>query len=214
MSTKRQLLVVDDEPDIGQYIKQLLEGRGYPTLTALSGQIALEIINRRHIDVLVTDIRMPGMDGIELIKQIPPSRKKIQTIVLTGHGDIDTAIEAMKTGTLNYLKKPVNFDELLITIERGLHIIELHEKIKDRTDRLIESNKKLKKALSKIKQLGNLLPICSSCKKIRDDKGYWNQLETYIQCHTDTKFSHGICPECTEKLYGKEFLYDDFLNEG
>jgi len=65
----------------------------------------------------------------------------------------------------------------------------------------------LKQALSKLKILNGLLPICASCKKIRDDKGYWNQLETYIQNHSDALFSHGICPDCSEKLYGKQAWY-------
>ncbi len=204
MTIKRQLLVVDDEEDIVHYLKQLLEDEGYPTFTARSGQEALKIVKRESIAILITDIRMPKMDGIKLINKISSTQKKMQTIVLTGHGDIDTAIEAMKTGTLNYLRKPINFEELLITIEKGLGIIELHEKLKNKTAKLTESNKKLKKALSEIKQLGSLLPICASCKKIRDDKGYWNQIEVYIQTHTNTLFSHGLCPDCGEKLYGEE----------
>ncbi len=62
--------------------------------------------------------------------------------------------------------------------------------------------KKLQDALADIKVLSGLVPICSSCKKIRDDKGYWTQLEGYIQAHSEAKFSHGVCPECAQKLYG------------
>ena len=67
--------------------------------------------------------------------------------------------------------------------------------------------KKLEKALSKVKTLSGLLPICSSCKKIRDDKGYWNQIDEYIRDHSEAEFSHGICPECAEKLY-PDFIDD------
>jgi ABC-type amino acid transport substrate-binding protein len=66
----------------------------------------------------------------------------------------------------------------------------------------------LQKAFDEVKTLGSLLPICASCKKIRDDKGYWNQLESYIQEHTGTAFSHGICPDCAKKLYPDLDLYD------
>lgn len=62
----------------------------------------------------------------------------------------------------------------------------------------------LQEALAKVKVLSGLIPVCSSCKKIRDDKGYWNQLETYIEEHSEASFSHSICPECSEKLYGNE----------
>ncbi len=67
----------------------------------------------------------------------------------------------------------------------------------------------LQQALIEIKTLQGLLPICSSCKKIRDDKGYWNQIEGYIQKHSDAKFSHGLCPECSDKIYGEETWYSE-----
>ena len=69
--------------------------------------------------------------------------------------------------------------------------------------------KELQDANSKVKILAGLLPICASCKKIRDDKGYWNQLESYIGEHSEAEFSHGICPECAKKLYPELSLYED-----
>ena len=72
---------------------------------------------------------------------------------------------------------------------------------------LLERNK-LRAALSKIKKLSGMLPICASCKKIRDDRGYWNQIESYIRKHSEAQFSHGICPECATKLYPEIFLED------
>jgi hypothetical protein len=74
---------------------------------------------------------------------------------------------------------------------------------------LIREKEKLQEAISKIKQLSGLLPICASCKKIRDDKGYWNQIESYIRKHSEAEFSHGICPECAKKLYPDLNLYDE-----
>jgi hypothetical protein len=71
----------------------------------------------------------------------------------------------------------------------------------------------LKRALEEVKTLQGFIPICASCKKIRDDKGYWNQIEHYIQNHSDVTFSHGICPECLEKAYGKENWYKTFKKE-
>ena len=67
----------------------------------------------------------------------------------------------------------------------------------------------LNQALSKVKKLSGLLPICAHCKKIRDDKGYWNQIESYLHKHSDAELSHGICPECAEKFYSDMSLYDD-----
>ena len=84
-------------------------------------------------------------------------------------------------------------------IVRGMaHDITERKQIEDERERLI---KDLQKALAEIKQLSGLLPICSGCKKIRDDKGYWNQIEAYISDHSEATFSHGLCPECLKKLY-------------
>ena len=81
------------------------------------------------------------------------------------------------------------------------HIDGLEGKVAERTSNLEKINGELSEALGKVKTLSGLLPICASCKKIRDDKGYWNQIEGYIQDHTDAAFSHGICPGCIETLY-------------
>jgi len=100
-----------------------------------------------------------------------------------------------------------------------LEIVQYHERLEEtvgkRTQELSETNKalqqtkdELNKALIEVKTLSGMLPICSYCKKIRDDKGYWNQLEAYIHDHSEAQFSHGICPECARKyfpeIYGKD----------
>jgi hypothetical protein len=85
--------------------------------------------------------------------------------------------------------------------------ISLEERIKERTRELEDSNRELKNALLKIKNLRGLIPICAQCKKVRDDEGYWEQIEKYISEHSDADFSHGICPDCLEKLYGNMKWY-------
>ncbi|MCK5404292.1 MAG: hypothetical protein KAI75_03645 [Desulfobulbaceae bacterium] len=86
--------------------------------------------------------------------------------------------------------------------------LRLDQKVKERTSELEEANRNLQEALTKVKTLSGFIPICASCKKIRDDKGYWNQIEAYIQKHSNAEFSHGICPECLKKLY-PEFDFED-----
>jgi hypothetical protein len=81
--------------------------------------------------------------------------------------------------------------------------------LKESNHELSLKNEKIEKALAEIRTLSGLLPICSHCKKIRDDKGYWNQLESYIQDHSDAKFSHSICQECAKKHYPDLDIYDD-----
>jgi hypothetical protein len=79
---------------------------------------------------------------------------------------------------------------------------------------LNQKNESLKEAMSEIKQLKGILPICSHCKNIRDDKGYWSKIEAYIHKHSDAEFSHAICPECAEKYYPDLDLYDDEQSQG
>lgn len=96
------------------------------------------------------------------------------------------------------------------------HHARLQETVAERTAQLTETNRELvqknaalEKALAEVKALSGLLPICSHCKKIRDDKGYWNQIESYIHKHSEAEFSHGICPECAKKYYPDMDIYDD-----
>jgi hypothetical protein len=102
----------------------------------------------------------------------------------------------------------------ILTIEKNR--VELDRKVKERTQDLNKANEalkqtidELKKALNQVKKLSGLLPICSHCKKIRDDKGYWNQIESYIHDHSEVEFSHGICQECAEKHYPDMDLYEE-----
>jgi len=83
----------------------------------------------------------------------------------------------------------------------------LEAKVTKRTQELLDKKNELLESLEKVKLLSGFLPICASCKKIRDDKGYWNQIEQYISDHANVEFSHGICPECSEKSYGKQQWY-------
>ena len=98
-------------------------------------------------------------------------------------------------------KKNFFSEEIIMLMEQFKHIIESHFKMAQQTA-------DLKKALENIKQLKGLLPICASCKKIRDDTGYWNAVEAYIQKHSEAEFSHSICPECAKKLYPELKLYE------
>ena len=91
------------------------------------------------------------------------------------------------------------------------HRDHLKELVREKTAQLEEKNLLLESTLANIKTLKTLLPICSNCKKIRDDKGYWEQVDTYIASHTDTRFSHALCPDCLKELYTD--IADEVLNE-
>ncbi|MFC1523313.1 response regulator [Thermodesulfobacteriota bacterium] len=96
-----------------------------------------------------------------------------------------------------------------VELELRMHKDDLEKAVRERTAALEEKNTELEEALSKVKLLSGFLPICASCKKIRDDKGYWNQIEVYIRKNSEARFSHGVCPACAKKLYSEYKLYDE-----
>jgi len=99
--------------------------------------------------------------------------------------------------------------ERLLVLESSLvtKISQLNQELANLTRALRQKNRELQEALGHVKTLQGLLPICSACKKIRDDQGYWQQIETYIRTHSEAEFTHSICPDCLKKLYG------DFLDQ-
>jgi DNA-binding NtrC family response regulator len=118
------ILVVDDEEDILVTLPDVLKKWGHKTIVARNGVEALQLYKDRPIDFVITDIKMPQMDGLELLEQIQAIDKKAMVIFLTGYPSLDSAIAAMRSGAFDYLVKPVNLDELKLRIERGLERIE------------------------------------------------------------------------------------------
>ena len=111
------VLLVDDEVDFVASLSQRLELRGLPTLTATSGPDALEILHGQPVDVVVLDVRMPGMDGIETLRRIKEAYPLVEVVMLTGHADLESALDGMRFGFFDYLTKPVQLPELMEKIE-------------------------------------------------------------------------------------------------
>jgi len=117
----RQILIVDDEMDMLQLLKRSLE----PDLTckvetALSGERALKLLERKIFDLVLADIKMPGMDGLELLELIKRENPDLTVVMMTGHGDIDMAVKAMKSGAYDFITKPFDHDALLLRLEKAL----------------------------------------------------------------------------------------------
>ena len=116
-----RILIVDDEKAIRDFLYEALTRLGgFSVELAENGEEALKKIEKENFDLVLTDMKMPKMDGLQLIAEITKSKPETLMVLLTGHGTIDSALEAMKRGASDYLSKPINLDELLVTTSQGI----------------------------------------------------------------------------------------------
>jgi AmiR/NasT family two-component response regulator len=209
-------MIAEDDHLNSEMIKGLSEEIGYTVVgEATDGLKAVEMTRSLQPDVVLMDIKMPDMDGLEATRLIF-ERCPTPVVVLTAYEAPELIEEASAAGVGAYLVKPPDVREMeraiSIAMARFDDLMELRrlnaelQTGNEARERLILE---LQHALDQVKTLSGLLPICSSCKKIRDDEGYWNQLEAYIQDHSEVVFSHGLCPECAKELYPEIFGDDD-----
>ncbi|MCP4149454.1 MAG: response regulator [bacterium] len=203
MAAKKEIrvLLVEDDPITTTVIKRELEISGYLLAgTASNGREAVKKVIELRPDVVLMDILMPDMDGLEATQQI---QEKCPTpvVVLTSYKSEDLVEKAGHVGASAYLIKPPSLCEIdravAISMARHSDLLELQHMNRQ----LTKQKEALEKALEEIKTLRGFLPICARCKKIKDVKGYWRQVEDYISEHTKAEFTHGICPECKAELY-------------
>lgn len=135
------ILIVDDEKNIRSGLEMAFEDEGYTVLTAANGKEAWNEINRNSVDLVITDLRMPEMDGYELLKRITSSYPTLPVIVLTGHGTIETAVETMRDGAIDFFTKPVDIDKLLLVVRKTIT-----------ASSLAEQNRKLAEEIDKLKK--------------------------------------------------------------
>ena len=204
------ILIVDDSPDQQVLLRAILGKAGYmDLLSANSAKAAFPMLGMggqetpSHIDLILMDVLMPDLDGVEACRQIKsqPHLCDIPIIMVTAKSDHSNLQAAFAAGAIDYITKPVNSIELLARASSALALKKEMDCRKAREEELRRSNEELQKALRDVKVLRGLIPICASCKKIRNDGGFWQQLEEYIGEHSEAEFSHGICQPCVKKLY-------------
>ncbi len=200
MKTKFSILIVDDNKMLCVSLKDILADEGFTIAIVNNGINAIKLSQNNKYDLALIDFKLPDISGIELINNLVNLSPTMEFILITANATLDSAIDAVKQErVISYERKPLDMARLLSTLKQ----VSRRRKAEKKTKYLV---RQLQEALSKVKLLSGIIPICSSCKKIRDNTGYWEQIESYIRDHSEAKFSHGICPDCSKKLYPD--LYD------
>ena len=197
MDKKFSVLIVDDERYDIKVLTEFLHD-DYKIMAVKNGEQALKIVQGANPpDLILLDIMMPDIDGYEVCTRLKADKqtRDIPVIFVTAVSEVMDAARAFELGAVDYVTKP--FNPLTIKARVKTHV------------QLYNTMQELKHTLLKVKTLSGLLPICAHCKKIRDDKGYWNQIESYIRDHSEAEFSHSICQDCAKKHYPDIDIYDD-----
>ena len=181
---KHKLLLVDDDPFILEGIGEDLESNGYQVTRASNGETAVDLLETTQFDLVITDLVMDSTDGIQVLKKTKELNSDAQVIILTGFGDIESAIEALRSQADDFLLKPCESQEMLFRVKNCLEKQEMTRKIN---------------------LYQKILPMCCVCKKIRDDSGRqpgsgeWISIEQFIHEKSDLDITSSYCPDCAQK---------------
>lgn len=189
---KDMLIYVADDDEINlRLIRTVLANAGFENIRLFSSGTSMMVETVRiRPDLLLLDIMMPGFSGYDVLERIKqdPSLEDIPVIMITAASmgeNLEPLARSFELGAMDFISKPFANLELIQRVKSAL--------------RMEKQRQSLENAAKQIRSLEKLLPICSYCKKIRADKNYWQEVETYISDHMDTMFSHSICPDCYEK---------------
>ncbi|MFB3920849.1 MAG: response regulator transcription factor [Terriglobia bacterium] len=194
MSTR--VLLAEDDAVSRRVVETFLARWGYEVAAVADGEKAWEILLEPEApNLIILDWMMPGVGGVELCRRVRegghPSPAYI--ILLTARTSRDDIVSGLEAGADDYVTKPFHNEELRARVRGGARVVELQISLAQRVRELEES-------AGRVRLLQGLLPICSYCKKIRNDQNYWQQVEAYISEHSEAIFTHGICPDCFEKI--------------
>ena len=195
-----RILIIEDDQAILKLLQRGLAYEGYAVDVATDGRTGLNLARDHSPDLVLLDWMLPGMDGLEVCHRLRMGGS-MPVLMLTAKDTIQDRVQGLDAGADDYLTKPFDSGELRARISVGMRMLEIQAVLAIKIQ-------ELRLALDQVKTLRGIVPICASCKKIRDDKGYWSQVEVYVRDHTEADFSHGICPDCMTKLY-PEFSQQD-----
>jgi len=189
-------LIVDDDRIATALLSRALADWQFEVSVAHDGEAGWDMAVALAPQLAVIDWMMPTLDGPDLCRRIrqDPTRAHMHLILLSSRNSREDIVEGLNAGADDYLVKPFHPAELRARLHVGMRVLALQERLADRVA-------ELEAAVSVVKRLHGLLPICSYCKRVRTEGNDWEQLENYIAAHTDAQFSHGICPPCLAAAY-------------
>jgi sigma-B regulation protein RsbU (phosphoserine phosphatase) len=181
-----KILIAEDEKTSRLVLEASLKKHGHDVVAVENGLKAWEAFQIEYFPVIISDWLMPGMDGLALFRKIRESPRENYTylVLLTALEGKTNYLEAMDAGADDFMTKPFDAEQLAARIQVAKRILGLRKHVT---------------------QLEGLLPICSSCKRIRDANGTWQRVENYIETHSEAQFTHGYCPECYAKYMKSNF---------
>jgi DNA-binding NtrC family response regulator len=203
MKKEVRILILEDVPADAELMERELHKGGieFSAKRVETKETFLKELKDFAPDLILADLTLPTFNGIAALAIVQEKYPDIPFIFVSGTIGEELAIETLKRGAADYVLKD-RLSRLVPAVNQALSKAEVRVKLKQAEEEREKLIHKLQEALAKVKTLSGMLPICASCKKIRDDKGYWNQIESYIRDHSEAEFSHSICPDCKKKLYG------------
>ena len=195
MSARGTILIVDDTHSALDLLTGVLVREGYDVRPAATGELALASVAAARPDLILLDIRMPGLDGFEVLRRLKAREESrdIPVIFISVSTELKERVEGLRLGAVDFITKPFQAEELLARVATHLELSRLRARLEQQTA-------ELRDALAKVKTLSGFIPICASCKKVRDDRGFWSQIEDYLSEHSDAELSHGLCPDCLREF--------------
>ena len=195
-----KILIAEDDPVSRMLLKTHLEAWGHEPVITVDGTAAWAVLEGEEAPTFaILDWMMPGLDGLEVCRRArgrvaaPP----LYIILLTARANRPDAIEGLGAGANDYVTKPFDAAELRARVGVGVRVVELQAELAARIADLEE-------ALARVDLLHGILPICSYCKKVRNDSDSWQQVEAYVSAHSNARFSHGVCPDCVQTVLKPE----------
>jgi phosphoserine phosphatase RsbU/P len=197
---KMRVLVAEDDPVSRRLLQAALTEWGFAVTATSDGASARDQFLAADGPKLgILDWVMPGLSGPEVCEAVrrEPVGRNRYLVLLTSRDGSNDAVCGLESGANDYITKPFDYGELRARVKVGERMIRLQDELAARVA-------ELEAALDRERQLQGLLPICAYCKKIRDDQNYWHQVEVYVSRHSNAQFSHGMCPDCFDRVMKTE----------